>query len=102
MLFSIEAFDNVPKHPRMSLPVQLMRENEQADDFGHLVLALVYCRMKRMLYFWRGWPCRSGEFLGPQGQSVLNELREDYKMYELYKNSKDPQYQAFDVPQQLR
>ena len=77
----------------MPLPLQAMRENEQADDFGHLVLALVYCRMKRMLYFWRGWPNRSAEFLGPSGQKVMNELREDYKMYELYKNSTDPNIQ---------
>ena len=46
-----------------------------------------------MLYFWRGWPNRSAELLGPSGQKVMNELREDYKMYELYKNSTDPNIQ---------
>ena len=85
--------DDCPKHPSRPLAPQLLRENEQADDMGHLALALTYCRMKRMLYFWRGWPNRDAEFLGPQGQAVLHEFKKDFDLYEKYKESTDPAIQ---------
>ena len=78
----------------MPLALHVLRENGQADDMGHLCLALVYCRMTRLLYLWRGWPNRNAEILGVQRQQILLELRKDWDPYDKYKGSTDPAIQA--------
>ena len=72
----------------------LTQQNEHADDLGQLLLALVGARLKRMIYFWRGWTCRCAEMLGTSGQYALDELRFDWECFQKRKDSGDPGVQA--------
>lgn len=67
----------------------LVAENDYADTFGQLVSSLVFQRSRRTIWMPRGWPWRMTKILqnDDQAQAVLDESREDVRIFRQARDS---------------